>query len=203
MYIKYLFMLLGTLSLNVPSYELNQDNLFDYLDSKKYLAANFIQITEIDSKERIITGSIKANRSGKFKIEYQEPLKEIISSDGKYLYRLDSELEQLYIIPQEDDFLNTPISILTLEMGYLKKLFLIDSCQTQQEETICTILPRGEDSFLEKIFLIFEQNSLTSIKYLDSFDQTVKIRLNDINWSPFDDSEITLSIPEGIDVVYH
>ena len=90
MYIKYLFMLLGTLSLNVPSYELNQDNLFDYLDSKKYLAANFIQITEIDSKERIITGSIKANRSGKFKIEYQEPLKEIISSDGKYLYRLDS-----------------------------------------------------------------------------------------------------------------
>jgi len=196
-------MLLGTLSLNVPSYELNQDNLFDYLDSKKYLAANFIQITEIDSKERIITGSIKANRSGKFKIEYQEPLKEIISSDGKYLYRLDSELEQLDIIPQEDDFLNTPISILTLEMGDLKKLFLIDSCQTQQEETICTILPRSEDSFLEKLFLIFEQNSLTSIKYLDSFDQTVNLRLNDINWSPFDDSEITLSIPEGIDVVYH
>ena len=196
-------MLLGTLSLNVPSYELNQDNLFDYLDSKKYLAANFIQITEIDSKERIITGSIKANRSGKFKIEYQEPLKEIISSDGKYLYRLDSELEQLDIIPQEDDFLNTPISILTLEMGDLKKLFLIDSCQTQQEETICTILPRAEDSFLEKLFLIFEQNSLTSIKYMDSFDQIVNLKLNDINWFPFDDSEITLSIPEGIDVVYH
>ena len=203
MYIKFLFMLLGTLSLNVPSYELNQDNLFDYLDSKKYLAANFIQITEIDSKERIITGSIKANRSGKFKIEYQEPLKEIISSDGKYLYRLDSELEQLDIIPQEDDFLNTPISILTLEMRDLKKLFLIDSCQTQQEETICTILPRGEDSFLEKLFLIFEQNSLTSIKYMDSFDQIVNLKLNDINWFPFDDSEITLSIPEGIDVVYH
>ncbi len=196
-------MLLGTLSLNVPSYELNQDNLFDYLDSKKYLAANFIQITEIDSKERIITGSIKANRSGKFKIEYQEPLKEIISSDGKYLYRLDSELEQLDIIPHEDDFLNTPISILTLEMRDLKKLFLIDSCQTQQEETICTILPRGEDSFLEKLFLIFEQNSLTSIKYMDSFDQIVNLKLNDINWFPFDDSEITLSIPEGIDVVYH
>ena len=196
-------MLLGTLSLNVPSYELNQDNLFDYLDSKKYLAANFIQITEIDSKERIITGSIKANRSGMFKIEYQEPLKEIISSDGKYLYRLDSELEQLDIIPQEDDFLNTPISILTLEMRDLKKLFLIDSCQTQQEETICTILPRGEDSFLEKLFLIFEQNSLTSIRYMDSFDQTVNLKLNDINWFPFDDSEITLSIPEGIDVVYH
>ena len=203
MYMKFLFMLLGTLSLNVPSYELNQDNLFDYLDSKKYLAANFIQITEIDSKERIITGSIKANRSGMFKIEYQEPLKEIISSDGKYLYRLDSELEQLDIIPQEDDFLNTPISILTLEMRDLKKLFLIDSCQTQQEETICTILPRGEGSFLEKLFLIFEQNSLTSIKYMDSFDQTVNLKLNDINWFPFDDSEITLSIPEGIDVVYH
>ena len=200
---KFLFMLLGTLSLNVPSYELNQDNLFDYLDSKKYLAANFIQITEIDFKERIINGTIKANRSGKFKIEYQEPLKEIISSDGEYLYRLDSELEQLDIIPQEDDFLNTPISILTLEMRDLKKLFLIDSCQTQQEETICTILPRSEDSFLEKLFLIFEQNSLTSIKYMDSFDQTVNLKLNDINWFPFDDSEITLSIPEGIDVVYH
>ena len=78
MYIKFLFMLLGTLSLNVPSYELNQDNLFDYLDSKKYLAANFIQITEIDSKERIITGSIKDNNTEKFKSEYQEPLKEII-----------------------------------------------------------------------------------------------------------------------------
>ena len=65
MYMKFLFILLGTLSLNVPSYELNQDNLFDYLDSKKYLAANFIQITEIDSKERIITGPLKPNRSEK------------------------------------------------------------------------------------------------------------------------------------------
>ena len=38
---------------------------------------------------------------------------------------------------------------------------------------------------------------------MDSFDQTVNLKLNDINWFPFDDSEITLSIPEGIDVVYH
>ena len=40
-------------------------------------------------------------------------------------------------------------------------------------------------------------------QHLDSFDQTVNLKLNDINWFPFDDSEITLSIPEGIDVVYH
>ena len=51
--------------------------------------------------------------------------------------------------------------------------------------------------------LSFEKDNLASIRYSDSFGQTVTLKLNKIDWMPFDESELTISIPEGIDVVYH
>ena len=90
------------------SADINKDNLFEFLNSKQYITAQFIQTTETDFKERTVGGEIKANRSGQFKIEYKEPINEMISTDGEYLYKLDLELDQLDILPREDYFTNTP-----------------------------------------------------------------------------------------------
>ena len=40
-----------------------------------------------------------------FKLVYEEPLNEIISSNGYQLFRLDKEIEQLDISPIDDTFL--------------------------------------------------------------------------------------------------
>lgn len=200
---KILIILVYVLPLLSYGSEVTQENLFEYLNSKKFISANFIQTTEIETKIRSVQGSIKANRSGKFKIQYLEPILETISSDGKFLYKLDLELDQFDVVPQEDYFSNTPISIFISDIKDLKTLFHINGCKKKEKQTVCIIVPKSEDSFLEELALSFKKDNLASIRYSDSFGQTVTLKLNKIDWMPFDESELTLSIPEGIDVVYH
>lgn len=185
------------------SADINKDNLFEFLNSKQYITAQFIQTTETDFKKRTVGGEIKANRSGQFKIEYKEPINEMISTDGEYLYKLDLELDQLDILPREDYFTNTPISIFISEIDDLKELYLVDYCEVKNNQTSCLITPKSKESFMEKLFINFIENNLVSLRYLDSFNQDVRLKLNNISWSSFEESDLKISIPEGIDVVYH
>ena len=185
------------------SADINKDNLFEFLNSKHHITAQFIQTTEIDFKKRTVGGEIKANRSGQFKIEYKEPINEMISTDGEYLYKLDLELDQLDILPREDYFTNTPISIFISEIDDLNELYLVDYCEVKNNQTSCLITPKSKESFMEKLFINFIKNNLVSLRYIDSFNQDVKLQLNNISWSSFEESDLEISIPEGIDVVYH
>ena len=135
--------------------------------------------------------------------EGKEPINEIISTDGEYLYKLDLELDQLDILPKDDYFTNTPISIFISEIDDLKELYLVDYCEVKANQTTCLITPKSAESFMEKLFINFIENNLVSLRYLDSFNQDVKLKLNNISWSSFEQSDLKISIPEGIDVVYH
>ena len=182
---------------------INKDNLFEFLNSKQYITAQFTQITSLASKERKIQGKLMANRSGQFKIEYFEPIREMISADGNFLYKLDIELEQLDIVPQEDYFEGTPINLFTSSLEDLDKSYSVTSCTKLNDIITCIIKPKTEESFLEKLSISFKRNELLYIQYSDSFEQTVRLNFEKLLWSEFDESDLVLSIPEGIDVVYH
>ena len=182
---------------------ISKENLFDFLHSKQYLKTNFTQTTLADLNERVVSGNIQASRSGNFKIEYLDPIKETISADKEFLYKLDIELEQLDIVPREGYFKNTPISILISNIENLKKLYSINSCDVENFFTVCSLSTKEEDSFVEKIFLRFEGTELDSLTYTDSFGQNVNFDFDDISWEPFNENQLYISIPEGIDVVYH
>jgi len=65
------------------------------------------------------------------------------------------------------------------------------------------IKPRTEESFLEKLSISFLKDELLYIQYTDSFEQTVRLNFEKPLWTKFDESDLVLSVPEGIDVVYH
>ena len=182
---------------------ITKENLLQYLNEKQHLNTKFIQTTSKTLNNRKIEGVLKANRTGSFKIVYMEPIKETISADSKFLYKLDLELNQMDVIPREDYFNNTPISLFIKEIDDLNKLYKVDSCLPDAKNLICTILSRDNDSFVEKLFLTFKENQLLSLGYIDTFDQIVNLSFVDVSWKPFDDSELSISVPEGIDVVYH
>ena len=77
------------------------DNLFQFFADKYFLETSFTQTTSKDFKDRQIRGKLNATRSGNFKIEYFEPMKEIISADDTFLYKLDICL--LYTSPSPRD----------------------------------------------------------------------------------------------------
>ena len=187
----------------ISAESINKNNLFEFLNSKQHITTQFTQITTLDSKERKIQGKLMANRSGQFKIEYFEPIRETISADGNFLYKLDIELEQLDIVPQEDYFEGTPINLFTSSLEDLDKSYSVTSCKDLDDILTCMIKPRTEESFLERLSISFLKDELLYIQYSDSFEQTVRLNFEKPLWTKFDESDLVLSVPEGIDVVYH
>ena len=179
------------------------DNLFKFFEDKYYLQTNFTQTTSANSKDRQITGKIYATRSGNFKIEYLDPIKEIISADDSFLYKLDIELEQLDIVPREQYFKDTPINIFITEIENLSELYGVESCLNDGEFVICSIKIKDKDSFVEKLILKFYLDELTELSYLDSFGQSVSLKFDQMSWEKFNEEKLFIQPPKGIDVVYH
>ena len=183
--------------------DIKADNLFQFFADKYFLETSFTQTTSKDFKDRQIRGKLNATRSGNFKIEYFEPMKEIISADDSFLYKLDIELEQLDIVPREEYFKDTPINIFITELEDLNDTYLVESCINENNSVICTITTKDLDSFVDKLFLKFTANELTELSYLDSFGQSVTLEFDEISWKKFDKAKLLIETPEGIDVVYH
>ena len=125
---------------------------------------------------------------GKEKIKIHKNL-ELITDDSRLL--------------KEDYFEGTPINLFTSSLEDLDKSYSVTSCKDLDDILTCMIKPRTEESFLEKLSISFLKDELLYIQYSDSFEQTVRLNFEKPLWTKFDESDLVLSVPEGIDVVYH
>ncbi len=193
------------MSFQLQLMEITPQNLFDIFNSRSFISADFNQSTIQDEKERKIQGSILASRAGKFKVIYLEPISEIISSDGRNLFRLDYELNQLDVFSVEDYFANveSPISFFTKSSRELRKIYAVHHCDQTNEISICVITPKEDDTFLKKLFISLDINTIYSISYKDTFDQEVKISFTNLSWQNLSDEKFTFDMPPKIDIVYH
>ena len=183
--------------------DINESNFLEFLSEKQYFSADFIQTTFKDDKERKILGDIKANRRGMFKITYQEPLNEIISSNGYQLYRLDLEIEQLDVTEIDATFSESPIGIFSSNKEELGDIFTVQECLTDQEIVTCVLEPKSNESFLKHASIELIKDKLSSLIYIDSFEQEVALDFTLVSWGKISDKAFMIEIPEGIDVVNH
>tara|TARA_Y100000590_G_scaffold136961_1_gene156753 strand:- start:16034 stop:16693 length:660 start_codon:yes stop_codon:yes gene_type:complete len=177
------------------------NSLFHVLERYQYFSALFKQSTFQENNQREILGSIKADRSGKFKISYFEPLNEIMMSDGKDFFRFDPELEQLVIEPLEGLLKETPVGLFTLNNDELKNLFLIRECKGSINIFSCLLISKNEESFIKSINIKIKNSTIDSLKYIDTFGQIISLKFNDVSMMKIPDNEFQLNIPEGIDIV--
>jgi len=202
---KFFSLFLSFMSFQLQLMEITPQNLFDIFNSRSFISADFNQSTIQDEKERKIQGSILASRAGKFKVIYLEPISEIISSDGRNLFRLDYELNQLDVFSVEDYFANveSPISFFTKSSRELREIYAVHHCEQTNEISICVITPKEDDTFLKKLFISLDINTIYSISYNDTFDQEVKISFTNLSWQNLSDEKFTFDMPPKIDIVYH
>ena len=154
--------------------DINESNFLDHLGSIEFFSASFVQKTISSKTERTVEGTIKASRKGKFKLSYEEPLNEVLFSDGINLHRFDPDLEQLDIQPIENILKETPIGLFSSGIKELKKSFKVERCLT-----------------------------VNSIRYKDSFDQVVLLTLSNTSYKNIPDNAFHFIIPPGIDVVQY
>jgi outer membrane lipoprotein carrier protein len=187
----------------VSAGDINESNFLEFLSKKNFITAEFVQTTFNDGQERKIKGEIKANRRGMFKVVYQEPLNEIISSNGRQLFRLDREIEQLDISEIDATFSESPIGIFSSNREELEDIFSVKECLNDQEVVTCVLEPKAEGSFLKLASIELNNNELSSLVYFDTFEQKVILDFSFVSWDKILDNAFILEIPEGIDVVNH
>ena len=187
----------------VSAGDINESNFLEFLSKKNFITAEFVQTTFNDGQERKIKGEIKANRRGMFKVVYQEPLNEIISSNGRQLFRLDIEIEQLDISEIDATFSESPIGIFSSNREELEDIFSVKECLNDQEVVTCVLEPKTEGSFLKLASIELNNNELSSLVYFDTFEQKVILDFSFVSWDKILDNAFILEIPEGIDVVNH
>jgi len=181
---------------------IQEENLFlKTLLNLNFYSATFIQKTFHDDKERRIEGNILANRTGKFKLTYTDPLNEIISYDGKNLYRYDKDLEQLTIQPSESILKETPIGLFSLNIEELRDLFLLSECKKNLDNFSCLLVNKDKNSIIPEIKVNLRNKVIDSITFVDSFKQTVFMEFRDINTNQFPEINLELIIEEGTDIV--
>jgi len=188
---------------SVSAGDINESNFLEFLSKKNFITAEFIQTTFNNGQERKIKGEIKANRRGMFKVVYQEPLNEIISSNGRQLFRLDREIEQLDISEIDATFSESPIGIFSSNREELEDIFSVKECLNDQEVVTCVLEPKAEGSFLKLASIELNNNELSSLVYFDTFEQKVILDFSFVSWDKILDNAFILEIPEGIDVVNH
>ena len=187
----------------VSAGDINESNFLEFLSKKNFITAEFVQTTFNDGQERKIKGEIKANRRGMFKVVYQEPLNEIISSNGRQLFRLDREIEQLDISEIDATFSESPIGIFSSNREELEDIFSVKECLNDQEVVTCVLEPKTEGSFLKLASIELNNKELSSLVYFDTFEQKVILDFSFVSWDKILDNAFILEIPEGIDVVNH
>ena len=202
---KKLFVFILSLSfVNVIfSIDINESNFLEFLSSKEFISAKFIQTTNNNYQERKIKGELKANRKGMFKVVYGEPLNEIISSNGHQLFRLDKEIEQLDISSIDSTVSESPIGIFSSKPKELENIFLVTECSSEGNLLRCLLEPKLANSFLKFLSIELINDELNSLTYIDTFDQTVSLDFVTQSWKTILDKEFLLDIPEGIDVINH
>ena len=188
---------------SVSAGDINESNFLEFLSKKNFITAEFIQTTFNNGQERKIKGEIKANRRGMFKVVYQEPLNEIITSNGRQLFRLDREIEQLDISEIDATFSESPIGIFSSNREELEDIFSVKECLNDQEVVTCVLEPKTEGSFLKLASIELNNNELSSLVYFDTFQQKVILDFSFVSWDKILDNAFILEIPEGIDVVNH
>ena len=188
---------------SVNAVDINKSNFLDFLSKKNYFSADFVQTTLKEKKERKIQGEIIANRRGMFKVTYRYPLNEIISSNGFQLYRLDLEIEQLDIRDIDATFSESPIGIFSSDKEELKEIFTVSECLSDQDVVTCILEPKSDKSFFKRASIKLIEEELSSLIYIDSFEQKVTLDFSLVNWDRISDKAFMIEIPEGIDVVNH
>tara|TARA_Y100001949_G_scaffold168827_1_gene168036 strand:+ start:363 stop:923 length:561 start_codon:yes stop_codon:yes gene_type:complete len=178
-----------------------EEEFFKILSSHKFFSASFFQRTSNNEQERNIQGKIIADRSGRFKLNYFEPLNEIIFSDGKDLYRYDPELDQAYVQPLDDLLKETPLGLFVLSTEELKQFLSLDWCKDIKSFMRCRLSSLRDISFVREIVVELKDKAIHQLSYRDTFNQNVTLIFNNPSTEKIAPGQFQVIIPKGTDIV--
>ncbi len=148
-----------------------------------------------------VKGSLTVARPGKFRIVTEDPLPQVLVSDGSKLWNYDPDLEQLIISRLNQDIGEVPILILSGDEDQISRQFNVEHFET--EDTVeFVLIPLEQTSLFSRIRLSFVAAVPQKITIIDGFQQQTDISFDQVEMNqPLQADVFSFTAPEGADVV--
>lgn len=151
-----------------------------------------------------VEGKMQLDRPNKFRWDYNKPYEQQIISDGKEVFLLDTELEQVTIRTLNQAIGLSPAALLAGGEGVEKNFALTNVKRPEREANVEWVqaMPKNEDGGFERIFIGFKDGELRYMEMVDSFKHLTYIAFKKIERNPTLAMETFLfKVPDGVDVV--
>ncbi len=148
------------------------DQMSGFLKGLHSLAATFDQTvlnTENNHSGRF-EGQFLLKRPQRFRWNYTAPYEQDIIADGRWVWVVDKDLEQVSQQSQEDALRGTPAIVLLADTD-INKSFEVVELGKHQGEYWLELIPRDPEGPFERIQLAFADNMLKRMETRDKFGQ--------------------------------
>jgi outer membrane lipoprotein carrier protein len=181
-----------------------------YLDHLKTLRASFLQ-TLADSQGHEIdraTGSIIVQRPGKFSWDIHPQsgsgagtAGQLMVCDGRNLWFLDRDLNQVTVKPVDAALSATPALLLSGAVD-VRRNFTISPAGTRLGLDWVLVEPHGAEADFREALFGFEKGELKRMILEDKLDQTATVIFDRVERNtPVSAAEVSFTAPKGADVI--
>ena len=184
-----------------------------YLDNLKTLRASFLQ-TLADGQGREIdraTGTIIVQRPGKFRWEIHPQAGvaggaaanagQLMVCDGRNLWFLDRDLNQVTVKPVDGALSATPAMLLSGAVD-VRANFTISAAGERQGLQWVLVEPHGAEADFREALFGFDHGELKRMILEDKLDQTATVMFDKIERNlPVSSAEVSFTPPAGADVI--
>ncbi|MBV8805634.1 MAG: outer membrane lipoprotein chaperone LolA [Sinobacteraceae bacterium] len=181
--------------------------LDSYLDDMKTLRATFVQ-TLVDAHGREIdraSGTLIVQRPGKFRWEIRQgpgaASGQLMVSDGRNLWFLDRDLQQVTVKPVDAALSATPAMLLSGTVD-VRKNFTITAAPKREGLDWVLVEPRGSQADFRRALLGFDAKELKRMILDDKLGQTATVVFDHVERNgPVAPEEVSFTPPPGVDVI--
>lgn len=183
--------------------EASVQRLTQLLNQAQTVNARFSQLTLDGSGTQLqeTAGQLALKRPGLFRWHTDEPMEQLLVSNGQKVWLYDPDLEQVTIQTLDQRLTHTPALLLSGDVSKIRENFEIS--HKEGGSVVDFILkPKSRDTLFDSLRLSFRNGVLNDMQLIDSIGQRTNILFLNVKMNePIDDSQFSFDIPEGTDVI--
>lgn len=177
--------------------------LTELLNQAQTISARFSQLSLDGSGTQLqeTAGELALKRPGLFRWHTDEPMEQLLVSDGKQVWLYDPDLEQVTIQSLDQRLTHTPALLLSGDVSQIRENFEITF--KEGGSVVDFILkPKSKDTLFDSLRLSFRNSVLNDMQLIDSIGQRTNILFMNVKMNePLDNKQFSFEIPEGADVI--
>ena len=147
------------------------------------------------------SGEMTLKRPGQFRWHTDEPMEQLLVSDGKKVWLYDPDLEQVTIQSLDQRLTHTPALLLSGDVSTISENFEV-SHKEAGEVVDFTLKPKANDTLFDNLRLSFRGGVINDMQLIDSVGQRTNILFHGVKMNQsLKPGLFTFEIPPGTDVI--